>query len=284
MSIDNQNNPLANIRLMTPPWLKYPNLSECTIGWRMGYGEDYQYQFLDWLDTLDSKQQKQYQALFPYPSFWLYKQWEKRVIADDDEYYIEGVDLWLNHGMMKYNKQQYINSPDNHEFVFFGQDSTENTDNACLNLWHSLPFSRDIFDYLYIGQYIIAEKAQVFENDELAKQITKTADPQQIMALDKQIKNFNPVIWDKVKYSVALNAYYYKFSQHQALRDFLLSTDDKILVFADPTDDVWGIGATQNHNICDILAWRGENLLGFSLMEVRDELRALYQNYQLCSF
>ena len=46
---------------MTPQWIKYPELSEFTMGWRMGYGEEYRYHFWDWYDTLTSKQQQEYQ-------------------------------------------------------------------------------------------------------------------------------------------------------------------------------------------------------------------------------
>ena len=42
-----------------------------------------------------------------------------------------------------------------------------------------------------------------------------------------------------------------------------------------PYDRVWGIGLTANHeDATDPERWRGTNLLGFALMEVRDRLRA----------
>ena len=34
----------------------------------------------------------------------------------------------------------------------------------------------------------------------------------------------------------------------------------------------------------DPMKWRGENLLGFALMEVRDELRRVAQNEMLCDW
>ena len=34
----------------------------------------------------------------------------------------------------------------------------------------------------------------------------------------------------------------------------------------------------------DPMKWRGENLLGFALMEVRDELRRVTQNEMLCDW
>ena len=65
-----------------------------------------------------------------------------------------------------------------------------------------------------------------------------------------------------------------KFSQNQNFKDFLLSTGDKILVEASPYDRIWGIGMLETDNRAENpLLWNGENLLGFALMEVRDQLR-----------
>ena len=99
---------------------------------------------------------------------------------------------------------------------------------------------------------------------------------------DRTKINFDPAVWDKVKYSIVLNGNYYKFTQNQAMMDFLLSTGDKILVEASPLDTIWGIGlGKDNEKAFNIASWRGKNLLGFALMEVRDELRKLYKNAHL---
>jgi ribA/ribD-fused uncharacterized protein len=44
-------------------------------------------------------------------------------------------------------------------------------------------------------------------------------------------------------------------------------------VEASPVDPVWGIGLSQENEHCqNPLKWKGLNLLGFALMEVRDTL------------
>lgn len=59
------------------------------------------------------------------------------------------------------------------------------------------------------------------------------------------------------------------------MADFLLQTDDKVLVEASPVDAIWGIGfAADDDRADDPARWRGLNLLGFALMQVRDELLA----------
>lgn len=64
-----------------------------------------------------------------------------------------------------------------------------------------------------------------------------------------------------------------KFSQNQTLKDYLLSTDDAILVEVSPYDKIWGIGMRENNpNIANPKKWNGENKLGKALMEVREKL------------
>ena len=72
-----------------------------------------------------------------------------------------------------------------------------------------------------------------------------------------------------------------KLLQVKNMRDILLATENKILVEASPLDTIWGIGyAKDSPAATDPKAWRGLNLLGFALMEVRDEIRSVYANYE----
>ena len=65
-----------------------------------------------------------------------------------------------------------------------------------------------------------------------------------------------------------------KFAQNEKLKAFLQSTGDQILVEASPEDKIWGIGLYDNHPDARTPAeWRGLNLLGFALMEVREGLK-----------
>ena len=67
-----------------------------------------------------------------------------------------------------------------------------------------------------------------------------------------------------------------KFSQSNQLMEYLLGTGNKILVEASPKDTIWGIGLSEDSpKACNPHLWRGENLLGFALMDVRDMLNII---------
>ncbi|MDE6363162.1 MAG: NADAR family protein, partial [Lachnospiraceae bacterium] len=84
------------------------------------------------------------------------------------------------------------------------------------------------------------------------------------------------------KYAIVLNGNYLKFSQNPQLKNFLLHPGNKVLVEASPYDGIWGIKMAQTEQTAqNPLHWRGQNLLGFALMEVRDVLREVCKNEQL---
>jgi hypothetical protein len=69
-----------------------------------------------------------------------------------------------------------------------------------------------------------------------------------------------------------------KFGQHEDLREFLRGTREDVLVEASPRDRIWGIGmGASNENATNPARWRGQNLLGFALMDVRSTLARAMQ-------
>ena len=56
---------------MIPPWQKYPHIPLCSIGWRMGYGEDYWVEFDAWFKFKSPEQKRAYAEEFPEPAGWL---------------------------------------------------------------------------------------------------------------------------------------------------------------------------------------------------------------------
>ena len=66
------------------------------------------------------------------------------------------------------------------------------------------------------------KKAELFEDDEILKQIMETADPKKIKAFGRKVKNFNEEKWNEVKYSIVFTGNLLKFSQDEKMKDFLL--------------------------------------------------------------
>ena len=65
-----------------------------------------------------------------------------------------------------------------------------------------------------------------------------------------------------------------KFRQNPDLLEKLLATENALLAECAVRDQIWGIGLSMSSkNRFDTEKWRGKNLLGFALMQVRDTLR-----------
>lgn len=144
---------------------------------------------------------------------------------------------------------------------------------TCLSQWWKADFTIDTDTYCCMEQYMMAEKARLFKDNETLGKIMKSNHPKQMKDLGRKVKNFDEDLWIKKRYSIILNGNYAKFIQNEDLREFLIKTKDRVLVEASPYDKIWGIGmAADDQNIENPLFWKGSSLLGFALMEVRDEL------------
>ena len=93
-------------------------------------------------------------------------------------------------------------------------------------------------------------------------------------ALGRGVRGFEEPIWRQNRSSIVIEGNYAKFSQSAALREFLVGTKHRVLVEASPVDKIWGIGlGADDPHAENPLEWRGLNLLGFALMDVRERLR-----------
>ncbi|MBB4806961.1 ribA/ribD-fused uncharacterized protein [Chryseobacterium defluvii] len=161
------------------------------------------------------------------------------------------------------------------EFLFFwGHTAKDEITKSCFSQWFTCEFEENGISYKTAEHYMMAGKARLFDDDIICNEILKSNDPDMVKKLGRKVKNFDNQLWDEHKYEIVRKGNLLKFSQNQKLRDFLLSTENKILVEASPYDKVWGIGMLENNPKAENpLEWNGENLLGFALMEVRDELK-----------
>lgn len=141
---------------------------------------------------------------------------------------------------------------------------------TCLSQWYPSPFIIDGVHYATAEHYMMAEKARLFNDEEVLEKILATPLPQTAKKLGRKVGGFINGVWERERFAVVVRGNLARFQQHEHLRDFLLSTGEAILVEARPRDDIWGIGVDEHDaRAANVSTWLGENLLGFALMEVR---------------
>jgi ribA/ribD-fused uncharacterized protein len=145
---------------------------------------------------------------------------------------------------------------------------------SCLSQWWPAPFSVNGVIYPTAEHFMMAEKARLFGDENVREQVLKAGSPQTAKQLGRQVKNFKEQEWIGARFQLVVTGNLAKFIQNRELAKYLFGTGDKVLVEASPVDRIWGIGlAADNEQAMNPEQWRGLNLLGFALMEVRQRLR-----------
>jgi ribA/ribD-fused uncharacterized protein len=269
---------------MPPPWMRHPDIPRGSLGWRMGYGEGYQYAWSDWYGALSKAERAEYQRLFPEPVTWP-GYYGDEPSPEGDEHWTEHVQHWRPHGTPAHSRAALAEAwrdGDPPEMIFFWKPRPGAYDQDCLGQWQPSPFTVDVDDYTCAEQYMMAEKARLFDDDETAAMIMRSADPKEMRALGRRVRNFDQRTWNRARHSIVLHGNYAKFTQDPRLREYLLGTGSRVLVEASPLDTIWGIGLpATSPKAADPADWRGQNLLGFALMEVRDEIARVWRNHAL---
>lgn len=146
---------------------------------------------------------------------------------------------------------------------------------ACFSQWwEGHPFEVEGVRYATAEHFMMAEKARLFGDEPTRSDILAAKGPAEAKKLGRKVSDFDDRIWHRHRRDIVVRGNLAKFGQHETLRTFLLDTGGSILVEASPYDNVWGIGldaadpdAGRPEN------WKGRNLLGFALMQVRQRLR-----------
>jgi ribA/ribD-fused uncharacterized protein len=146
---------------------------------------------------------------------------------------------------------------------------------SCLSQWWLDPFEVDGVVYPTAEHYMMAGKAELFGDHEKAQLIREAPDPKTAKVLGREVAEYDAAVWERHRFDIVVDGNLAKFGAHRDLRRFLLGTGDAVLVEASKKDLVWGTGlAREEKNAAKPDYWRGLNLLGFALMEVREQLRA----------
>lgn len=139
--------------------------------------------------------------------------------------------------------------------------------------WYKAPIKIDGHTYNCNEQYMMAEKARLFNDQDALDAILKISNPRKQKALGRSVKGFDQNEWEKIARLVVYRANLAKFMQNRDLFDFIIGTKDLHIVEASPEDTIWGIGMHETHpDILDETKWKGKNWLGIAIMQARSDI------------
>ncbi len=157
------------------------------------------------------------------------------------------------------------------EPVFFWQIREKNEE---FSNWYHAPFIIGDFQYHCVEQYFMSRKAVLFHDAVTNTKILRANTPKECKDLGKKVTPFDSALWNEEKVDIMYKGNYEKYQQHPELKQKLLDTGDRILAEASPYDGIWGIGLSASEaSKVPSDQWPGKNLLGRTLMKLRDDFR-----------
>ncbi|MET9321886.1 NADAR family protein [Streptomyces sp. NPDC003038] len=145
---------------------------------------------------------------------------------------------------------------------------------SCLSQWWPSAFTVGDVRYATAEHWMMAGKARLFGDAEAERAALEAKTPAAAKKAGRLVRGFDESTWERERYALVVEGSVHKFASDPALRAYLLSTGDRVLVEASPLDRIWGIGlAADDERALDPARWLGLNLLGFALMEARTRLR-----------
>lgn len=142
--------------------------------------------------------------------------------------------------------------------------------------WYPCVFKdKDGLEFSSTEQYMMYHKCLTCNDHASAKAVMAEHNPRLQKAIGRKIDPalYNEEAWAAVRYNVVVEGNRLKFSQSPKLFHLLGETKDKEIVEASHEDPIWGIGlSTSDDRILDRKQWKGLNLLGRAIMDVRQEL------------
>lgn len=145
---------------------------------------------------------------------------------------------------------------------------------TCFSQWFPCVFQINDLVYNCAEQYMMAEKARLFNDSEIESKIMKAKHPRRQKELGRLVSNFNKELWDSRAKEIVYEGNKAKFSQNPLLKQELMKTGTLILVEASPYDNIWGIALSEDDDRClDQSTWKGLNWLGEVLTRLRNDFR-----------
>ena len=159
------------------------------------------------------------------------------------------------------------------EFTFFWKGP--------LSQWAESYFEVDGVTYNCTEQWMMAQKARLFEDEDTLELILESESPKRQKELGRLVEGFDVDVWEEDEsngrprcWNIVWEGNVAKFSQNRWMLDELLATGSTTLVEASPFDRIWGIGLRDDDPRAQRReGWLGRNWLGEVLTDVRAHLR-----------
>lgn len=146
-------------------------------------------------------------------------------------------------------------------------------ENGYLSNWYPSCFMMDGTFFSSMEQFMMYRKAICFHDNNIAVQILETDDAARIKDLGRRVSGYDENVWNGVRQLVVYEGLLAKFSKNDKLQEQLKATGNAVLAECAVKDHIWGIGLSMNDpDRFDRAKWKGQNLLGYALMMVRDRL------------
>lgn len=154
---------------------------------------------------------------------------------------------------------------------FYGHTNNSGKVNqTCFSNFYPAQFVYRNYKFPTSEHALMASKAMLFWDNTRFQMILKSDGPNSAKQYGRRVEGYTDSIWAGCRYQIMTDILVEKFSQNTELGDYLLSTGEEILAETSPYDRIWGIGLGQDSlDWTDQKLWKGQNLLGFALMDTR---------------
>lgn len=102
-------------------------------------------------------------------------------------------------------------------------------ENGYLSNWYLSDFKVNEISFSSMEQYMMYQKAQCFEEQDIAEKILATDDASEIKALGRIVANYQESYWNGVRQIIIFEGLIEKFSQNEELKEKLKATGNAIL-------------------------------------------------------
>lgn len=148
-----------------------------------------------------------------------------------------------------------------------------NEENGYLSNWYHSSLNIEGKCFSSMEKYMMYKKACYFQDEEIARQILDVDDVAEIKALGRMVSGYDERLWNGIRQIVVYQGLLAKFMQNPELEEQLKVTGEAVLAECAVRDRIWGIGLSMHDpNRLDPGKWQGQNLLGYTLMMVREQL------------